>query len=416
MYRVWYSTESFADFIIDNTILKSHVVDKYKLLESDAKTTKFHYMPDHIKKILVLDAPDLIIEKVYETYSEPILSIEISKEAGTGHNVFQRFARIVSAVENKVPSFYIYPKAKIITRDTKIDWDPINPLIFYGLEELMSIFDIPALFYYFSNDYDNSADYKKSSFIGSQGIIYSKNIKYIDCPDETDMEMKNMFAAIDILVNEVEVNGANKACREIIKNKTFKTRRKWMQKQYYDLSDGKDYLDQSPNTSTITVPTEYLINYLRKNKYKKSKYESLLLKRKETVIYMPQTNNFRSDPYAGCLTAIDYMQCRTGNGKTFENREKNLVFSFGKVVKDDKKKSIDVKGSLSVETFCKNVISTEKKNLLNKKYKELKKEQIARYYMQVRYGSTFSKNKSIRIFSTFADAILFKDGALWRDN
>ena len=50
------------------------------------------------------------------------------------------------------------------------------------------------------------------------------------------------------------------------------------------------------------------------------------------------------------------------------------------------------------------------------KYKELKKEQIPRYYMQIRYGSTFSKNKSIRIFSTFADAILFKDGALWRDS
>ena len=280
----------------------------------------------------------------------------------------------------------------------------------------MSIFDMPALFYYFPNDYDNSPSYKNSAFLESQGIIYSKNFKYADCPNENDSEMKTMFSAIDTLIGDVEMSGAKKACRDLIKNKLYKARRKWMQKQYYDLSDGKDYLEQSPNTSTVVVPTEYLINYLRKNNYKKSKYESLLLKRKETVIYMPQTNQFRSDPYAGCLTAIDYMQCRTGTGKTFENREKNLVFSFGNIVKDDKKKTIYVNGSLSIETFCKNVISTEKKNLLSKKYKELKKEQIPRYYMQIRYGSTFSKNKSIRIFSTFADAILFKDGALWRDS
>ena len=35
--------------------------------------------------------------------------------------------------------------------------------------------------------------------------------------------------------------------------------------------------------------------------------------------------------------------------------------------------------------------------------------------MQVRYGSTYSKVKHIRVYSYFSDAILFPDGALWRD-
>ena len=67
-------------------------------------------MPDHIRRILYLDAPDLIVEH----NNEPIFSIEITTEAGTGHNAFQRFSRIAASVENSVPAFYIYiPKVPL---------------------------------------------------------------------------------------------------------------------------------------------------------------------------------------------------------------------------------------------------------------------------------------------------------------
>ena len=52
-YRIWYSTEEFADFIIDHTDLKDKECVKKKMYESDANNAKnFHTMPDHIKKIL----------------------------------------------------------------------------------------------------------------------------------------------------------------------------------------------------------------------------------------------------------------------------------------------------------------------------------------------------------------------------
>lgn len=35
-YRVWYSTESFADYVIDNTVLKQKPLVKRKIYESDA--------------------------------------------------------------------------------------------------------------------------------------------------------------------------------------------------------------------------------------------------------------------------------------------------------------------------------------------------------------------------------------------
>ena len=55
MYRVWYSTESFADYIIDHTALSGKPVIKNRIYESDANNpTRFHTMPDHIRKILYL--------------------------------------------------------------------------------------------------------------------------------------------------------------------------------------------------------------------------------------------------------------------------------------------------------------------------------------------------------------------------
>lgn len=116
-YRIWYSTESFTDYIIANTNLQGKNVVKKKMYESDANNSRnFHAMPDHIKQILYLDAPDLIVE----IDTEPIFSIEVSTEAGTGHNAFQRFARLAASVENNVPAFYIYPEAAIITRENTL--------------------------------------------------------------------------------------------------------------------------------------------------------------------------------------------------------------------------------------------------------------------------------------------------------
>ena len=146
MYRVWYSTESFANFIIDHTSLAMlNPVYKHELYESDASSPRnFHSTPDHIRRILYLDACDLIVEKD----NEPLFSIEVTTEAGTGHNAFQRFARIAASVENGVPAFYIYPEGAIINRKkSEPKWDRINPLIFRALESVMSIYGIPALLY-----------------------------------------------------------------------------------------------------------------------------------------------------------------------------------------------------------------------------------------------------------------------------
>jgi hypothetical protein len=200
MYRVWYSTESFADYIINNTNLANETTVKNKMYESDANNPqRFHTMPDHIRKILYLDAPDLIVEKD----KEPIFSIEVTTEAGTGHNAFQRFARIAASVENNVPAFYIYPEGAVITRrGSNPRWDRINPLIFQALESVMSIYDIPALLYYFPSDIKNFPDGFDAPHLGTRGLIYDDDVaRFPGCPSSTSPEMQLMFQAINEIYN-----------------------------------------------------------------------------------------------------------------------------------------------------------------------------------------------------------------------
>ena len=182
-----------------------------------------------------------------------------------------------------------------------------------------------------------------------------------------------------------------------------------MQEEYFKKGGS---LDSSPLTSTIEVPTKLLLDYL--NRYESSYYEvgSLLKGRENTIIYMVDAK-FRGDPYPGCLAAIDYLKCR--EGKTFEERKNNLVMVWGKASVVDDTLVIESSKGTSINDFISDVKMCGSKNLLTKEYSELKNEDIPRYYMQVRHGSTYSKVKHIRVYSYFADAIIFEDGSLWRD-
>lgn len=407
-YRIWYSTEPFADFVIDNTDLRNKHYVKKKMYESDANNAKnFHTMPDHIKKILYLDAPDLIVEIDHE----PIFSVEVSTEAGTGHNAFQRFARLAASVENNVPAFYIYPEAAIITRrNTPPKWDKINPLVFKALDDVMSIYKIPALLYYYPSDYRTYPDASTSINQYSKGILHDPNRSYSGSPLGTDPEISSMFIAMNEIIAVFERNGVVKGREKLLSNRTVIARRTFMNQEYTNKGGN---LNMSPLTATIRVPTHYFLKYL--SQFESSGYSigELLRSRGETIIYKVNAA-FRGDPYPGALAAIDYLICR--EGKSFEERRYNLVLAWSDVNVDHINQTISLPGTKGkIDDFIKAVQASENKNILSKDYADIANYEIPRYYMQVRYGSTYSKVKHIRVFSYFADAILFPDGALWRD-
>lgn len=402
MFQVWYSTEIFADYIIDNTILRNYDTSKLKLMESDANNSEgFHRMPDHIKKILYLDAPDLIVE--YN--GEPIFTIEISREAGTGHNAFQRFGRIVASVENNVPAFYIYPKAVQIRRESAggtVKWDELNPNVYHSLEQVMRIHMVPALLFYYPSNYPNN-----TAVFPNKGLI--DDAYYLGCPDAQDEEMQSLFEIINIVVERVI--RPSDAVGMLINERLIQERRNFMA-QEYAASNNPERL-YSPLSATVIIDTNKLINYLRNYGYD-AEY-SLLSKRCETAIYQIDAK-FRGDPYPGALATLDYLSCRTGS--TFEDRDRNLVLCWGKVEEtEDSINIISSKGTSIEDMISKIRIVKNRANkcLLGNTYEDLEGNQIPRYYMQVRYGCTYTKQKEIRGYAYLADAILFQDGALWRE-
>ena len=407
MYRVWCSTNTLAKYVIANTKLSTLGPKIERLYESDAsKPSQFHAMPDHIKQILYLDSPDIIVERG----SDPIFSLEVSTEAGTGHNAFQRFARLAASVENDVPAFYVYPEAVVVhRRNSPSRWDRINPLIFQAMESMMAIYDIPALLFYFPSRFRADPTLSQPSTKDNKGLMFDKTFR--SCPDSGDHEMRQLFSAMDATIDSIESRGLVDGRRALNRSIPFRHRRTWMQSE---ASSRRSPHPASPLSATVTVPTAHLLGFLRSYHGPKYKVGELLTSRPETTFYKVNAA-FRGDPYPGALAAIDYLACR--EGRTFEDRRTNLVLVWGQLRLIDSPPSLEILGRKGrIRDFLDTVRKSESGNLLRTShFSKLRPSQIPRYYMQCRYGSTFTKAKHIRVFSYFADAILFTDGALWRD-
>src|SRR2546423_1692293 len=63
--------------------------------------------PVALKQVLSLDRPDIVLVD----QEKPILVLERTREVPSGHNVGQRFARLVAAAQMRVPSVYLGPYA-----------------------------------------------------------------------------------------------------------------------------------------------------------------------------------------------------------------------------------------------------------------------------------------------------------------
>jgi len=408
MFRVWYSTRAFAEYIIDHTHLRQERdngnLELSQIYESDAsRPREFHTVPTHIKNILYLDSPDIIVEK----NTEPVFSVEVSTEAGTGHNVFQRFARIAASVENNVPAFYIYPEAVfIMRRGTAGRWDRLNPLIFEAFEKVMRLYGIPALMYYFPSEYGRVDTPTQPG----KGVILSSEPQYMGCPDPADPEMQALFQHINLVVQHVK---ENRPLATLINNRSLQRRRDWMTREFHQKGGHEGVW--SPMSSTEIIPTGVFLEYLRRYAGGGYEFTEFLPSRQETLLYKVNAR-FRGDPYPGALAAIDYIACR--EGKTYEERDKNLAMVWGEMRLENGRLEITGDAGRSVDRFVESVqrvYQDPNRLLLGKAYSELRGEEIPRYFMQVRFGSTFTKVKHVRVYSYFCDALLFPDGALWRE-
>lgn len=402
MFTVWHDALGFANHLIEQTSLGSFPVELRRLPKSDASDpATFHAVPQRIKDILYLDAPDVIVT----IGAEPIFSLEISEEAGTGHNAFQRFGRIAAAVENDVPALYIYPDAVIVTRDGKHGWDRLNRTILRALESVMQIHNVPALLFRYPSDFTTHAgDAAKAPNRFPHKGLHKVQTKHGHVPDPASGEMRALFEVVNRCVDLTTRMGAVDGRRALVRQPMVRQRRAWMAEQYNMLAG------DSPLTATKEVPSNVVLALLARFHGCAYAGSPLIGARPTTVIYDVDAK-FRGDPYPGALAALDYMLCR--DGPTFEDRAKNLVLAWGRTTIDGGTMRVD--GRASVSDFVEAIQVSERQNLLSRNYAELRDAAIPRYYMQVRQGSRYTKAKHIRMYAYFADAILFTDGALWRD-
>lgn len=402
---LWVSTDETAKWLVENTVLQNYEYNTRRLVESDAnKPREFHRLPEAIKRILYLDAVDIIIE----INKKPVLAVEISHEAGTGHNSFQRFSRIVAAAEYKIPVAYIYPEAGFVHRRDSDRWDRINPNIFRALEKVMQIHNSPALLYYYPSEFDGDYENAPST---PKGLIHDET--HLSSPNSQDEEIKEFFKLVDLIVDET-INKKDELL--LINNLLVSQRRDWMQEQFI-LKGGKDKV-WSPNTATITVSTSSLMKYIKKFSGENYDFGDLLTSRDETVIYKVNAR-LRGDPYPGALSALDYLTTRIG--ENIDDRDKNLVMAWCDIEYNEDNDELNVVDSrASINDFMESVnkVRDPRKCLLSfSEYDKLSSEKhnIPRYFMQIQHGCRFTKNKELRVYSAFADAILFEDGCLWKD-
>jgi hypothetical protein len=410
---IWFSKESeiFAEWLIAHTRLSSLTdLTLAPLAMSDGSSSRdFHSMPARIKEILYLDSPDIIIS-IGQT---PLISIEVSEEAGTGHNAFQRFSRLAAAVENGVAAFYLYPQAAWISRDgAKSRWDVINPLIHKTLEHVMRIYDVPAFLYYFPTEFSGSTSTPPTEASGPKGHLYDPNPMYPGAPDPSDSQVREMFSHLNDILVIAESKAASEVGSFALRKTWGQAKRDWMLAEWTAREAGKTW---SPITSTVEVDTSSLLSYLGRYAEPSHDFGDMLSSRPKTLVYFA-TGKYRTqgDPYTGALAAIDYLMCR--EGKTYEDRSMNLVMAFGEPYVEDGV-FLGLSGVTTVDDYIgpiQDLYKSPTKVLLSLPFSKLIGK-IPRYMMQVRHGTTYTKRKDLRIYAYFADALLFPDGALWRE-
>lgn len=410
---LWHSKESevFAEWLIAHTNLSAFPdITLQPLAMSDGSNPKdFHTMPARIKEILYLDSPDIVIS----VGQVPLISIEISEEAGTGHNAFQRFSRLAAAVENGVAAFYLYPQAVWISRkDGTRRWDVINPLIFKTLENVMRLYDVPAFLYYFPTEFAGSTTISPTKKSGPKGHIYDADPHYPGVPDSKDSQVQELFSHLNEILSLAQSKIPSQVGSLALKKTWGQAKRDWMLNEWNSRHGDKVW---SPLTATVEVETSSLLDYLGKYAEAGHNFGSMLSSRPKTLIYFAKGKYRKEgDPYTGALAAIDYLTCR--EGKTYEDRSMNLVIAFGdpEIIEG---RLYKVSGAATVEDYTspiQKLYKSKSKVLLSLPFSKLRGK-IPRYMMQVRHGTAFTKRKDLRIYAYFADAILFPDGALWRE-
>lgn len=236
-----------------------------------------------VNRLLRYDKPDIILT----ANSKAILSLEKTTEVPTGHNIGQRFGRIVCAAEEKVLGIYFGPfMARKHGQYTSKCW--INIRQIEAMLKLKEFHSIPSLAINWKCN-DDGELIRDGSETKELSVLITKFIE-------------SRFS-----VTIPEIQKVESLMRSEIKD---------------GIKRHKSYA-YPPNSAKI-VPTK---NFLADKRLKGYTFPEYFFKRPESLHYkVGMKAGLRSDPFTGMQLVYDYIYCRTGG--QLSNRNRNLVLEI----------------------------------------------------------------------------------------
>lgn len=242
--------------------------------------------PSHVDNLIRYDRPDIILL----ADDKPVMVVEKTREVPTGHNVGQRIARLVRAVESSVFTIKYFPfDARKHGSYTAVC--NLNIRLLEAFAAMTRIHGVPILAVNWPMD---------------------KNGELVDDGTEDDR--------VKAVVDDYLGTGHNSSCRETL------AQQKIMGNEYRARLARRGAYARPPG-SVVTVATKSLVPHI--NGTSQKEIRGRFMARPSTLLYqisMTPENCKRQDPYTGMQFIYDYLLCRDGADPG--DKHTNLVLHF----------------------------------------------------------------------------------------
>jgi hypothetical protein len=245
-------------------------------------------MPKLLGEVLAYDRPDVVLTDK----GKPVLVVERTTEVPSGHNVGQRFARLVAAAQMQIPVIYFGPYAAYKHGGETQGPRYMNLRLFYALQNLARIEDtaVTTINWPVDENYEIIQGSEKDQRICKYLELFFELYPRLKISDITRKIMDSSFE------QEQEQERQEFISTEIVNPE-----------QYND-----------PPDSVIIAPAGSMPIF--------GEFEPNNLKRSEVVLYKVGMQNIRSDPYTGMAMLYLYLYCGG-----MRNRTRNMVLHFPNV-------------------------------------------------------------------------------------
>lgn len=264
-----------------------------RLLGVDHRVLKGN-LPAYIDELLTYDRPDIILA----VDEEPVLVVEKSGEVPSGHNMGQRFGRMVRAAEHEVPSIMFFPYLAM-KHGTHAGLCYANARYFKAMWEVSRIHEAP----FWSINWPCDDD----------GELIN---------DGSEDELLARFVT-EFIDNDFDIEGLSVA-------EEIQEEMQWGYDRSVDVHPKYESLPRSAKiVDTASIVSEW------EDERGAVELPSEFHNREETLVYkvgMSPENCRREDPYAGMQFVYDYGWCREGPDPT--DKYRNLVIDVPKVTRE----------------------------------------------------------------------------------